>query len=388
MMLQLRYILLVQVMVLAAVGCITAPKSQPLTTNDQEIIREFSRGNDLMTKGEYAAAAQLFDSLMVERHATEVDLIIVYNAASSYEAMGQCRQAGTRYRQVARGAAKKFQYLAALSLYRVGQMHMCLGQAEKALASYLDSWSRRQHLPLALASAELPARVATAYAILGNTEQAKKYFDISQKGLLQLQSQKFSGQQKAEILAKALYFMGQIDDLDPEVNSYKVYLKTLGDLQVYALKAVELTKEPWSTRSAAQIRIGYENVWSIIGSLEQTKSGKGELEIREVQKQQNWLVEEALANIEKLKAAQYPEDQNLPEVKKLMLQMDENKKRFKAYLSSGVLGNSLTEAAKRKQALKREGRVFNPDPILEEHAHRRSTVLPEKKMPAVENANP
>jgi hypothetical protein len=62
-------------------------------------------------------------------------------------------------------------------------MYECLGQDTKAITSLLDARKRGKDLPFETQVAEIPGRLAAAYARMNNRTKALEYFNQASEGL-------------------------------------------------------------------------------------------------------------------------------------------------------------------------------------------------------------
>ena len=88
-------------------GCASSGKSQVKHTVDPERQADFDRGLKALDSEQYGQAAEIFDRLLVQKPATEFDLVTLYNSAAAYQGLGECNKAADRYRQVKRIAVRR-----------------------------------------------------------------------------------------------------------------------------------------------------------------------------------------------------------------------------------------------------------------------------------------
>ena len=209
------------------------------STLDPKLIEKFNEGVEALDNEEYKVAQGLFESLLQENPTSRFELVIQYNLAASYEGQGLCKKAGRRYRKVARSSLGKFKRLEAQSLYRLSFAYTCIGADEKAIVSLLDARRRKRHLQEEVAIAEIPARLASAYAQLGNRKKAKAFYSEARNGIQYLRSRYKEKQTLNDILAKTLFLMGRISPIENRVQMDSLeYLQGLEYLQAYLLEVI------------------------------------------------------------------------------------------------------------------------------------------------------
>ena len=309
----------------------------------------FERGLKALEKEDYPEAAKIFDQLLVSKPATEFDLVTLYNSAAAYEGMGECAKAADRYRQIVRSSSGKFGRVEAQSLFRLSLMYECLGDDAKTITSLLDARKRGQNLPFETLNAEMPARLAAAYARIGNRAKALEFFNQASAGLKKIVARSEDRQQK-ELLSRTLYLMGQ---LSPTQRSAEVeassFMQSLSMQQPYLLQAAELDHPVWSKRAAADLRTGYDNIWKF--------------ELKD-ENQQRDFYSRGLQTIQELRKIRLPKSP--PAVAALFGEIDKVEGRLHAALAKIAETNKLTPEAQKREGLKREGRVVDPQPPVQQ----------------------
>ena len=240
-------------------GCATKPKAPIVADETSE--RDFDRATRLLNREDFSGAAEIFDRLLVNKPATEIDLMTSYNAGAAYEGMGQCGKAVERYRQVARSSAGKFPRLEAQSLYRASLMYECLGMDVRTIATLLDARKRSSELQPEVSRAELPARLAAAYSRAGNRAKALEYFGLASEGLKAVLADANGSRRQKEILGQTLYQMGRLNPAQRDATAEPMgYLLSLSMQQPYLLQAVELAPPKWAERAENDLSTAYRNL--------------------------------------------------------------------------------------------------------------------------------
>ena len=85
----------------------------------------------------------------------------------------------------------------------------------------------------------------------------------------------------------------------------------------------------------------------------------------------------AIESINKIKGLRFPDQKEPRMVKKLFLEIEGHEKKLKRYLSKNNIETSETESSRRRRGIKQKGRTYNPNPVLEREAVKRS-LLPQK----------
>lgn len=309
----------------------------------EEKVSEFDQGMRALERQDYDEAAQIFDRLLVQNPATELDLVVLYDSGAAYEGKGDCSRALERYRQVVRSSAGKFPRIEGEALYRSSLMYECMNQDPKAITSLLDAKKRGKGLPFETLNAEIPARLAAAYARIGNREKALHYFNQASRGLKQVVAQGGRGMQ-LERVSHTLFLMGR---LSPTQRTAAVepdsYLQSISMQQPYLLQAMELNNMTWSTHAQDDLKLAYDNIWKF--------------KITEPEKKREFYTR-ALQSINELRKIRMPKsDARIDDV---FLTLDRIQNQLQGELSRVAESNPLTPEAKKREGLRQEGRLVAP----------------------------
>ena len=233
---------------------------QPVTQD----LQAFQQGLEYMDKGAYKQAAKAFEALQVANPHSQVDILTLYNAGSAYEGLKNCKKAIEYFKKTVHHAAtNKMSQIEAQALLRLSHAYECLGRDDKVIATLETLRGKKQlKFPREVIAAEIPARIGGAYTRLGDKGLGDEFFKEAERGLQLLRDEKKDVYQQRDLLAKALFLMGQI-----HINQLPVkYLRSLNRQQVYLLKSVELESQKWSTVSMVQLINIYDHLWNSIKS--------------------------------------------------------------------------------------------------------------------------
>lgn len=332
-----------------------APPSEGLLLNvDPKIEKSFTEGLTALENENYQRAADIFDSILVQNPASQFDLITLFNSAAAYEGMNRCAVAGKKYRQAARIAGNRFPRIEAQALYRLSYAYECLGYPEKMIASLLDVKRRGSVLAVETAKAEVPARLAAAYAQMGQMEAAKKYFDEAEKGIQVLRRTYSQRPDLEALLARTYYFMGKIQDRKGPRTEASAFFQGLRFQQTHLVKAVEMNEKLWSRKAADTLLEAYRDMWGYMKLARQQAAKSSYQDERKVVL--SW-IENGSQALAELKTLRFPGPSESPEAKRLFSQLQEEERRMQEFLSEFAPSHPLTPEAEKRQGLKREGKV-------------------------------
>lgn len=326
------------------IACAPTKKADPLPDDPTPPqLPVFEQGVKALEKEQYSEAARIFDRLLVAKPATEHDLAISYNSAAAYDGMGNCAKAAERYREVVRGSAGKFSSLESAAYFRLSLMYECLGQDIKAITALLDARKRKGSLSFATLNAEIPARLAAAYARLGNQKKALEYFALANKGLKRIVSEE-SGKRQQEILGQSLFLMGQLSPSQRRAEGDPIlFLQSLSMQQPHLLQAAEVKHSVWSQKALADLGLAYSNLWKMVPT---DPAKRNEFYVRSLQVTRE------------LKRIRMPNEP--PDVEVFFNTLDETERRLNTELAKIDESNKLTPDAEKRESLKKEGKLVNP----------------------------
>src|SRR5690606_25642181 len=180
------------------------------------------------------------------------------------EGLGDCRTSGRRYRQAAQASAKRYPLVEAQSVFRLSYAYECLGFTEKVIASLMDAKRRKSFLSDEIVLAEIPARLASAYAHLGQIDMAKKYFAEAEEGIKILRRENSERNDLKDLLARTYYFMGRVQPRQDDNVEPAAFFQSLRFQQTHLIRAVEMGSSKWSRKAADTIVDAYKKMWKLM----------------------------------------------------------------------------------------------------------------------------
>jgi len=331
-------------LLMLAIGCTSAPKKKSAVSQDTTQSR-MDEGMAAMQRSDFSAAAAVFDKMLVQKPASEFDLIILYNAGVAHESMSECKRATELYRKAVSGAvALKLPRVEAEAFYRLSLAYECLGDDQKTIVSLLDTKKRSKNLVPEIASCELPARLAAAYARIGQRDKALQYFHEASNGLkVALTQSGTTTRIQQQFAAKTLYAMGTLTPVQKGLNGdSKGFLSALSMQQPYLLQSAELNIAPESRQAADELIFAYENLMKMKPS--DPIGGRRFLQI-------------ALQDIAEIKKIRLPNKG--PLIDEIYDKIEAEESRIRQQLVTVSDTTPLTEEAQSREGLKRQGRVID-----------------------------
>ncbi|MBX7231289.1 MAG: hypothetical protein K1X29_04290 [Bdellovibrionales bacterium] len=345
-------------------GCKNAPEMTENTNlqyKNDILNKKLDLGLKALEEENYNRAKDIFSKILVQSPATELDFVILFNLASSYEGLKDCNKATEVYRQIVNGALAKFERLTAYSLLRLSYTYECLGQDQKALAALLDVSKKSTLLQEDMQKTDLPSRLASAYVKVGNPTEAKKYFLQALNGVKFLQNKYKESKVLSDTLARTLYFMGKSNiPLNEFKKNPTVQLENIRYLQLYLLQAVELNNRQWSPKASQEILHNYHQLWSVLSEKVDSQSYRLDT------------LKSALQTVRQLRMQRIPNRNESHLIKSLFENLEEEENKITLALSSQQPLIDLTPQEKNRQSIKQSGKVVaQKESILEKKAQRK-----------------
>jgi tetratricopeptide (TPR) repeat protein len=331
--------------VVSLISCRSAPKAEapniPIAAS-----KEYEKGLKALEEERFQDAIDIFDGLLVKHPASELDLVVLFNTASAYEGLGRCKDANDRYRRVIRSSNGKFLQIEGQAYFRIALTYECMNQDTKTVAALLDTLKRSKHLPPEILNAEVPARLASAYARLGNRQKALEYFTQASQGIKKIVSTSRGVQSK--VLGQTMYLMGKLSEsqktgeMDPIAYAQSIYIQ-----QPYLLQSAETGHPVWAREAAADLKMAYDNIWKV----PVTDENRAEFYTRIMQ------------NIYDLNKLKLVNESDL--VEEVYAQVAKVESRLQVELAKTSEVTKLTPEAQEREGLKRKGKTVSPPTVLE-----------------------
>jgi tetratricopeptide (TPR) repeat protein len=234
-----------------------------------------------LDRGEFAKAVEDFSKFLTDQPTTSWTLSAIFNLGRAHEGLRQWPEAEARFRNVAEISSDRPR-LQGLSLLRRAIALEALGEEDLVLATLKDAEARSAQLPREVAEAELPARLAAAYASAGNFREADRYFSKSEKSLARLRAE-LGKNVRPEWLPRILYSMGHRPQTPVSWSRFEEHLRPLERSQIHLLQAAEYGVEPWASLAAEELMSAYQSLRQSIDALPAPASAELVVGLREQQ---------------------------------------------------------------------------------------------------------
>jgi tetratricopeptide (TPR) repeat protein len=278
---------------------------------------DYQSGLEALQEAQFQSALEHFDRMIANEPTSPWQQSANLNAGRALLGLVRWAAAAERFRAVIRTTAESggkvsAPKLQAAALYHLSFCQEALGNDSQTIATLIDLQERRQFLEPEIGSAELPARLAGAYARVGNFVEADRYYREAEAGIARLRHRAIANEAavttvgasvKANTSATAtnaplvapvwlgqtLFEMGNTAIDQVNWDNFESALRPLARSQIYLLEAAELNQAPWSDRAFNLLTKIYGHFWSVIESPPPTSSatvGEPVLVLRDLQAKQ------------------------------------------------------------------------------------------------------
>jgi tetratricopeptide (TPR) repeat protein len=332
-------------------SCAHAPKDTGLVEHTRgkapaEAPELYRQAVDELESENFGDAVKDFDRFVLQNPASRFSQAALLNSGRALEGLKNWAGAADRYHQVINSTSRSPR-LQAMALYRLSYVDEATGDDVKMVVDLTDLLSRKNALPQEIAEGEMPARLAAAYARVGNFEKAQHFYRQAEIGIARLrQSQK----ETPEWLPRTLYVMGETSRSKLSWTDFEMYIRPLARSQVYLLQSAELARAPWSEKAAGELLEIYNEMLSVI---EVAQPAQDVIAKRALQQRQWARIGLVVECLEDLRARMVPDAARGEPMAKLNKGLKLIDQKITSLLEERPAGEGLTQSAieKRKERI-------------------------------------
>ena len=256
-----------------------------------------------------------------------------------YEGQDKCPAALEKYRGVIQDVNSPAE-VQAQSLFRSSFCWEAQGEEVKVIASLNDVWGRRAFLPIVTREAELPARLAAAYARAGNFDEADRFFKMAEEGLIKMRSQ--TGEREPDWLGRTLYTMGHLSSSSLDTNEFRNVIRPIPRSQAFLVRAAATNQKPYADLAHKDISGLYQKLLQIVELALEKAPQRGLVDGREQQRLQWDNASEIFELVRQLRSHLAIQSRRLDNLYSLA---DQVEVRVQKILASRPVGEGLTPEA-------------------------------------------
>ena len=255
--------LLIIGLLLLQISCSVLSKRGSLDYNNPQIKEKeamaFSKAENFQNQNNFLMAFNAWNDFKTKFYSSPKVAMAEFNAAYCLEQMGVYDQAAESYRGLLSLWAKLPENYTRTQ-YRLSIVYERLGQDPKAIALMLEILKTNKYLRSEILDLELPARLANAYARLGNEERSLFYYDKATLSLKNIKKSENTAADDLNWMGELLYQVGRIALNKTDERTYAVDMKALEMGQVYLIRTMELDIESWSELAYNDLVAKYQSV--------------------------------------------------------------------------------------------------------------------------------
>ena len=342
------------------------PKPDPLSESETSV---YMKAMGDYEKGRFKEAAQGFEAFIARTTTSPRYVTAVYHLGICHRNLNEVEKSVENFRVVARLAAANSPELEALSLYQLALSYEAKGDKAKTIAALVDVERRLRFFPQEQAEVEIPARLASAYAWVGDESVARKHFQKAEAGLKRLRAGEKS---VPSWLPRTLFNMGNIHLSGMAEGDFDSGLKSLLRSQVWLYQAIEVNDPTWSKQAHLRLKNIYEEGWNLIQGVP-LEDGEDRLYALKQQQQARLGMAAGLrAALDRLEYKELPEtDKMNPFLEEWRRDQKDLGQRLDLLLSTRPVEQGLTESAQEREGVLRQGKVIDPEGSLEKKTQKK-----------------
>ncbi|WP_413582912.1 hypothetical protein [Bdellovibrio sp. HCB288] len=330
--------------------------------------RDIKTAQDTLSAGNYPEAFKQFKLFQQTYPVSSYTQASRIGEGQALEGQGKWTEAAAIYRDVTLKTRNLQPDISALASYRMSFCEEALGDDQKAVASLLDARSLRNTLPMTVAYAEIPARLAAAYSRMGREKEAVQYLNEAEKGIAKIRAEADPATLEKDWLAKTYFQMGSSSTNQLSAENFDSFINSQNLMQIYLIKTIELNDNKWSAKAVKQLNATYNEMYLQVESVQQNPSQQAHLGGALVH-----LIDRA-----ELYKPITGQTLNSYQIEFFTLANDvRNKTERLLYQGHETMG--LTEESKRLNSIKRSGRT-KADALLPGEESSSIKALPQKKV--------
>lgn len=341
---------------------VAAQSAQPSAAQKEDKL--FADGLKQLSEKDYEDAIQIFSQFQAQHVTSRYTVAVQYNWGLALEGQGKFQEAAEKFRYVVQLTQGKVPLQEAQALYHLALAYEALGDDSKTVGALLDTLNRRQYFQEETV-VEIQARLASAYARVGNETQADSYYQKAERGLT-LMRRKMEGSTESKApdwLGKALFNMGKMPLRKLTIEDFSVGLKPLERGQIWLVQAADLDDETWAPKAAFELIQAYRDAWSVIDSVPLDSASDPLVALKDQQDKKismSVALQEVLSKL-KMQKPLDDEKQNkhVSEIFSVLAKIETDTDTL---IASRPIQEGLTSESQKREGIKREGRM---EPISE-----------------------
>ena len=306
----------------------------------------YKTGVQQLKEKKYDEALTTFQNFLSKTGSTRWSQAAVINSGRALEGLSRWSEALEKYNGAIQFTQTRAPRLQTYALYRASYCYEALGEDQITIATLLDLLipARTKFLNREMTEAEIPGRLAAAYARAGALNEANAFYERAEAAVLRMKAS--SHGHYPAWLGETLYLMGKVPTELVSWESAARVLRELERTQKFALEAASLNQEPWSHEANQSLIGSYRDLFTVLQSPPYPKWDDEVLAQRDAQRSQWNLASEMLDRLRRLKSMQLPvTDEDSSDANDIFEFADDLSRKLQLVLLQQPAGDGLTAAS-------------------------------------------
>lgn len=226
---------------------------------NQEDITLFEEAFKDLGAGNYSAVIPIFDKLATKYRGHDLEQAALYNLASAYKELNQCKKAKDIYQNLIQKTEKQF-HLKPRVYLSLSYVYECLGQKEETLIALKEGMPYIHYLTEDIRLIEYPARLSMAYFRLNEDKQGMGIQKKVYQNLEEIKKKFHISSAADENFSRYFYVIGRSHIRSDKIN-LPVFLKMFIYHQAYLTQSILLKAGKWSAQAEKELGNLYRKMW-------------------------------------------------------------------------------------------------------------------------------
>ena len=254
------FILFLPLFFLACASLKKTSDSSFATAVSLQDVQLFNQAFQDLGAGHYKSVIPLFTKLAKKYKGQDLEQPALYNLATAYKEMGQCKKAETIYQQLLSLKTQENRQLQPRLYLSLSYTYECMGEREKSLIALKEGEPYISYLTEEIRMIEYPARLSLAYIALDESQTGLKIQQKLYQNLVKLQKNFRINPVAEESFARHFYTIGR-SHVQPDHVRLSSFLKAFPHHQAYLIQSLLLNASPWSMRAEKELGDLYRKMW-------------------------------------------------------------------------------------------------------------------------------
>ena len=243
--------------------------SSTLGSIDPQDVTLFESAFEDLGNGKYVLVIPIFKTLAKKYRGQDLEWAALYNLASAYKEIGQCKKAENIY-QLLLAKEKILPHLKVRIHLSLSYTYECLGQAENTLITLKEGARYLNYLTEDMRLIEYPARLSMAYIRMGEDKTGLKIQKRVYHNMEMMKKAYRINSAADENFARYFYIVGR-SHVHLDYIQLSRFLKMMFYHQLYLTQSLLLGSGDWSIKAEKELGDLYRKMWAKLKKQENKK---------------------------------------------------------------------------------------------------------------------